>query len=764
MSTAITQANFQTAVNAWIADPTAAEATYGHIRDWDTSAVTNMDWAFYNKDSFNDDISSWNVSNVTSMKGMFYTAVVFNTDISSWDVSAVTDMYYMFFYAREFNQNITNWNTTSVTDFTNMFNNATLMIANHGAPRTPDQSYFNQVGLTPITQANIQTAVDEWCYDPVVAEATYGHIRDWDTSSVTRMSNLFNNKTTFNDDISGWDVSNVTSMYNMFFRATVFNQDISGWDISSLEVMYGTFGYTDAFNQDISGWNTSNVTDMGQTFVFARAFNQDISGWDVSNVIYMQEMFFYATAFNQDITTWNTTSVTNFDNMFSNATLMIANQGAPVTPDQSYFNHGLTPITQANIQTAVDAWVADPTAEATYGHITDWDTSAVTDMSELFNEKWTFNDDISNWNTSAVTNMDGMFYGAGWYNQPVNSWDTSAVTSMSSVFDGASSFNQPLNSWDTSAVTNMFGMFHGAEAFNQDISGWDISAVTNMAGMLSDTPFNQPINSWNTSNVTDMQSMFHRANEFNQPLNSWNTSAVTNMNATFSDASSFNKDIKDWDVSNVTDMGDMFKRATVFSRDLSRWVVGSSVDVNDMFIDSPMGTGGDRAPTSDTPPLSYFNQAPCFNQDTLILCPTGNICVKDLKEGDKVVTTSGIKSILRIDSKTRQFNNTNNVSNTMYRMKKTGDMTHDLLVTGNHAILLDNAESYYHGRSELFPEDKKVDGKYPIIAGMYHKFEKETEPKEHTIYHIAIDGDQNRYGLFANGVLMESWDKRQTSM
>ena len=522
MSTAITQSNFQTAINEWVADPTTAEATYGHIKDWDTSAVTNMDWALYNKALFNDDISSWNVSNVTSMKGMFYTAVVFNTDISSWDVSAVTDMYYMFFYAREFNQNITNWNTTSVTDFTNMFNNATLMIANQGAPKTPDQSYFNQVGLTPITQANIQTAVDAWVADPTAAEATYGHIRDWDTSSVTDMSELFSGKTTFNDDISGWDVSNVTSMGAMFYNATAFNQPIGSWDVSK------------------------------------------------------------------------------------------------------------------------------------------------------------------------VDNMGGMFY-------------------------TAQTFNQPIGNWNVSKVDSMYGMFYNAEIFNQDISGWDVSDVTNMRQM-------------------------------------------------FNNAESFTNDIKDWNTSNVTDMSEMFDGATLFKIDLARWVVGGSTILTNMFRGSRMGTSGDSAPNQDTPPLSYFNQAPCFNQDTLILCPTGNICVKDLKEGDEVVSTSGIKKILRIDSKTRQFNNTNNVSNTMYRMKKTDDMTHDLLVTGGHAILLDNAESYYHGRSELFPEDKKVDGKYPIIAGMYHKFEKETEPKEHTIYHIAIDGDQNRYGLFANGVLMESWDKRQTSM
>ena len=53
----------------------------------------------------------------------------------------------------------------------------------------------------------------------------------------------------------------------------------------------------------------------------------------------------------------------------------------------------LTAITNANIHSAVDLWCSDEaSALATYGHISGWDTSSVTDMKELFYEKETFND------------------------------------------------------------------------------------------------------------------------------------------------------------------------------------------------------------------------------------------------------------------------------------------------------------------------------------------------------------------------------------
>ena len=53
-----------------------------------------------------------------------------------------------------------------------------------------------------------------------------GDFNDIDTSEITDMSNLFEDMTDFNGDISKWDVSNVISMQGMFFNSS-FNRDIS---------------------------------------------------------------------------------------------------------------------------------------------------------------------------------------------------------------------------------------------------------------------------------------------------------------------------------------------------------------------------------------------------------------------------------------------------------------------------------------------------------------------------------------------------------
>ena len=245
-------------------------------------------------------------------------------------------------------------------------------------------------------------------------------------------------------------------------------------------------------------------------------------------------------------------------------------------------------MTNDSIRSAVYLWFFDrEDAILKYGHISEWNTYYVTDMSDLFSKYIPddFNEPLGKWNVSNVTNMARMFKGASTFNQPLD-WDVSGVTNMTEMFSGATTFNRPLNKWNVSNVRNMNGMF-SLSSFNQPLNGWDVSRVTNMAEMFFDSPkFNQSLEEWNVSSVTDMSDMFSQASNFNQPLEKWNVSSVENMAGMFGcmlSESSFNQPLGEWDVSNVTDMSDMFAEANIFNQPLNKWKLGSHVNIENMF-------------------------------------------------------------------------------------------------------------------------------------------------------------------------------------
>jgi surface protein len=117
------------------------------------------------------------------------------------------------------------------------------------------------------TDGDIREAVNLWCIDRAEAIKRYGHISEWDVSSVTNMSELFRNKKTFNDDISKWNVSNVTDMKGMFSNASAFNQPIGDWDVSNTTSMFAMFYDASEFDQDLTKWDIDHVINYQSIFI-----------------------------------------------------------------------------------------------------------------------------------------------------------------------------------------------------------------------------------------------------------------------------------------------------------------------------------------------------------------------------------------------------------------------------------------------------------------------------------------------------------------
>ena len=134
-------------------------------------------------------------------------------------------------------------------------------------------------------------------------------------------------------------------------------------------------------------------------------------------------------------------------------------------------------------------------------------TSKITTMNNLFSFS-KFNRDISNWDTSNVKSMSEMFYQNEDFNQAIGHWNTKNVTAMISMFHGASSFNQPIGNWDTIRLNNITSMFEDAKSFNQSIENW-VGFGTSIKG---------PIKSHNCMII---RNAFKGAESFNQSLKNW---------------------------------------------------------------------------------------------------------------------------------------------------------------------------------------------------------------------------------------------------
>ncbi len=215
-------------------------------------------------------------------------------------------------------------------------------------------------------------------------------------------------------------------------------------------------------------------------------------------------------------------------------------------------SYAFKPIAQGGepIKLAVELWFRNKyQALLEYGHMSGWDTSAVTDMDRLFMhiDGRQQIPDITHWDTSNVTSMKFMFLGCKTFHQPIGQWDVSNVTNMMGMFNDCESFNQPLDNWNVSAVTNMGQMFSGAKAFNQSLASWDVSHVATMSSTFCQAEaFNHPLNDWIVDNVTTMHAMFQRASSFNQPLNKWNVHNVMNFFNMFDGATCFNQSLDGW--------------------------------------------------------------------------------------------------------------------------------------------------------------------------------------------------------------------------
>jgi len=315
---------------------------------------------------------------------------------------------------------------------------------------------------------------------------------------------------------------------NIVYFDSAFNQTITNW--------YGVSGES-ILNSEVEYWNARTGLDLSGNETDLIAFNEGSK---------LMVMYSISTTFKQPNNDFHgkfSVNVANLPAFVTTSTNSVVDDTMVLRPgigDSSFesrfiLEYNVNPITNyltghtftdpsggyaahdhrptGSLRNAVDLWDSGEWDVSVGGHISTWDTSQVTDFSNLFSWKQEFNEDISHWDVSSVTTMYVMFYRAAAFNQDIGNWDVSSVTTMEGMFHQAESFNGPLNDWNVSSVSEMTKMFQKAYAFNQ--------------------PLNPPPNGgWDVSNVTSTNYMFQLASSFNQNISNWNTSSLgskTNM-------------------------------------------------------------------------------------------------------------------------------------------------------------------------------------------------------------------------------------------
>ncbi len=412
------------------------------------------------------------------------------------------------------------------------------------------------------------------CNNLVSVEA----IKQWDTSEVTTMRNLFSGCSRLSSlDLSHFNTGNVTDLSYMFRGcSTLKSLDVASFDTSNVTDMTSMFSGCKALPSiDVTNFDTSNVTNMSSMFSGCQALPSiDVTNFDTSNVTNMSEMFRECKALHSlDVTNFDTSNVTDMTSMF---------RGCQTLP-------------------SID--------------VTNFDTSNVTDMTSMFRGcKALPYLDVTNFDTSKVMSMHTMFSDCQALSSlDVTNFDTSNVTSMSSMFRGCKALpSLDVTNFDTSNVTNMSSMFRGCQTLPSiDVTNFDTSNVTNMSEMFRECSSlaDLDVKGFDTGSVTDMSMIFYGCKNLSViDVSNFDTGNVRYLDYMFCDCSNVESlEVSGFDTKNVTSMNAFFKGCSKISViDISNYNLLKCDRAYDMFAD-------------------------CVNLDTIYMC---NIDFANMKWDD----------------------------------------------------------------------------------------------------------------------------------
>lgn len=560
--------------------------------DFTTSNVTDFSYMFTNCSALTDfDFSKFNTSSVTNMNGMFQSC----DSVNSFDFG-------------------NNFDTSNVTDFSSMFSNCNNL-------KILDLSMFN-------------TSAAENMSSMFSGSSSLENIvlTGFDTSNVTNFSNMFEDCTSLKElDLSSFDSGACEyESNNVFYKVPLEKLTISDkfpiTEDMNLNNTYTTngsktavIGWTKTGSDEIvSGGNRYAVLSGAGTYQikstelkWTYSFDHDEN---TGNRVLKLESGYYNSAILEAVRTECTAVLENYlsENEIypsyiqhpyvSELEKLIVEDGVVLTGncsslfDISYMGSSTLQfnghIHTENLTNTSYMFSSEQEYITIIGlDLTDFDTSGVTDMSNMFYRCNLEELDLSSFDTRSVTNMKEMFKDCTAKKITFgDKFDTSKVFTMAQMFSGCSSLEElDVSSFNTSNVGNvpenvyvydseagMYSMFSGCSSLKKlDLSSFDTSENTTMQNMFDQCSSLEEIKTGDKFNIKSLEreglkNMFSGCSSlkafdfssFGGPSDD-NENPASSLERMFSGCSSLKKiDLSKADLSNVYDFESAFQNCT----------------------------------------------------------------------------------------------------------------------------------------------------------------------------------------------------------
>jgi surface protein len=170
-------------------------------------------------------------------------------------------------------------------------------------------------------------------------------------------------------------------MAHMFHGAASFNQDLDQWDTSKVGNMRAIFSYAGSFNGNISSWHVTNVRIFSEAFTWAASFDQPLTNWEIGEECLEFSGVFGRTPALSDCNKRRIHDMLAAHLFPSGSSCWDTYQKSGAHQTWPNLVCPATFATRAELVQAVDVYLGSAQdAYDTYGNISFWDVSRVTDM------------------------------------------------------------------------------------------------------------------------------------------------------------------------------------------------------------------------------------------------------------------------------------------------------------------------------------------------------------------------------------------------